>query len=79
MNRATVDDDFGAKLDKICTKTEFCDKDGRVLGVYIPIKVQEREWYEWAKRQHTEEELDRICDEPGEKTTAEVLKSLTSK
>jgi hypothetical protein len=76
MNRALVDDDFREKLDKFCTQTEFCEKDGRVLGVYIPMTVQERKWYDWARGRRSEEELDRRCNEPGEKTTAEVLKSL---
>jgi hypothetical protein len=76
MDRAIVDDDFGGKLDKFCTQTEFCDKDGRVIGVFIPTKAQERKWYDWARGRYSEEELDCRCNEPGEKTTAEVLKSL---
>jgi hypothetical protein len=76
MNRAVVDDAFRAKLDQFRTQTELCDKDGRVIGVYTPTPDQVRRWYDWAKGQHSEEELDRRCNEPGEKTTAEVLKSL---
>ena len=79
MNRTIVDDAFRAKLDELRTQTELCDKDGRVIGVYTPRPEQVRRWYDWAKSKHTDEdeaELDRICKEPGEKTTEEVLKSL---
>ena len=76
MNRAIVDDDFGAKLGRFCTQTEFCDKEGRVLGVYIPTKDEVRVLYDAARGRYSEEELDRRCNEPGEKTTAEILKAL---
>jgi hypothetical protein len=79
MNRAVVDDAFRARLDEFRTQTELCDKEGRVIGVYTPTPDQLRRWYDWAKARHTEndeKELDRICAEPVEKTTEEVLKSL---
>lgn len=76
MNRVLVDDALRLKLDECQTKTEICDKDGRVLGVYTPAADLDRRWYEWARGQYSEEELNRIANEPGEKTTEEVLKSL---
>jgi len=76
MNRAVVDDAFRAKLDEFRTQTELCDKEGRVIGVYIPTASQVNKWYDQLRGRYTEEELDRRCNEPGEKTTAEVLKAL---
>jgi len=76
MNRAVVDDAFRARLDEFRTQTELCDKEGRVIGVYIPTASQVNKWYDQLRGRYTEEEPDRRCNEPGEKTTAEVLKAL---
>ena len=76
MNRVLVDDALRQKLDECRTQTELCDKGGRLLGVYTPIADPGRKWYAWAKERYSDEELERRCNEPGEKTTAEVLKSL---
>jgi hypothetical protein len=76
MNRVLVDDAVRSKLDECRTTTEICDKEGRILGVFTPAADLDRRWYEWAKGQYSEEELNRIANEPGEMTTAEVLKSL---
>ena len=76
MNRVLVDDSFRSKLGEFHTQTEFCDKEGRLLGVFIPVAEDDRHWYEWAKGQYSEEELERRFNEPGERTTAEVLKAL---
>jgi hypothetical protein len=79
MNRALADDTLRTKLGEFVAQTELYDKDGRVIGVFTPAIDSDRRWYEWAKRRHTEKdeaELDRMCNEAGEKTTEEVLKSL---
>ena len=76
MNRVLVDDDVRSKLDECRTQTELCDKEGRILGVFTPVADPDRKWYEWAKGRFSDEELERRCNEPGEKTTAEVLKAL---
>jgi hypothetical protein len=76
MKRVQIDDELISRLGEFGSETVLFNKEGRLVGVYVPAIVQQRRWYEWAKGRHTEEELDRICNEPGEKTTAEVLKSL---
>jgi hypothetical protein len=76
MTRVFVDDALGSKLDECREKAEICNKEGRVLGVFTPTADADRKWYEWAKGRLSDEELERRCNEPGEKTTAEVLKTL---
>jgi len=79
MNRLYVDEALKSTLDQCATRTELCDQDGRVLGIYIPEAVRERRLYELAKAQMTPEsvaELERRAQEPGGYTTAEVLQRL---
>jgi hypothetical protein len=76
VNRVFVDDALRSKLDQFETETELCDKDGKVFGVFTPVNDPDRRWYEWAKGRYSDEELERRCNEPGEKTTAEVLDRL---
>jgi len=76
MNRVLVDDGFRSKLDEFHTQTEFCDKEGRVLGVYIPARERERCRYERAKGQFSLDEIERRCREQGGLTTPEVMQKL---
>jgi hypothetical protein len=76
MVRLLIEDGLRIKLDEIRVPTELCDKQGRVIGVFTPTADPDRKWYEWAKGRYSDEELERRYNEPGEKTTAEVLKSL---
>lgn len=76
MVRLLLDDGLRKKLYEIRVPTELCDKDGRVLGLFTPAADPDRKWYEWAKGRYSDEELERRCNEPGGKTTAEVLKAL---
>ena len=76
MNRVYVDDALQSKLDELRTRAELCGKDRQLIGYFIPAVPSDREIYDWARGQYSEEELDRRCNEPGEKTTAEVLKAL---
>ncbi len=78
MNRLYVDEALKSRLDQCATRTEFCDQDGRVLGIYIP--EAERRLYELAKAQMTPDriaELERLAQEkPEGKSLEEILKSL---
>ena len=79
MIRVLVDDALRSKLDEFRDEAELCDKSGKVLGVFKPTIDPNRRWYEWAKSRHTErdeKELDRIANEPGERSLEEILKSL---
>ena len=72
MNRVMVDDGFRSRLDEFRTPTEFCDRDGKVLGYYTPAEYP-RELSAWISSQISDEELERRAREPGGLTTEEVL------
>jgi len=76
MTRVVVDDALSSQLDECRAVAEICNKDGRVLGVFTPIADADRKCYDWAKSRLSDEELDRRCNEPGEKTSAEVRKTI---
>ena len=76
MNRAVVDDALRSKLDELQTRTEFCDKDGRVLGVFTPALKVDRATCDRIASLISDEELERRKKEPGGKTTAELLEYL---
>ena len=80
MNRVYVDEALKSRLDQCATRTEFCDRDGRVLGVYLPEAERERRLYELAIAEMTPEriaELERIAQEkPEGRSLEEILKSL---
>lgn len=80
MDRLVIDETLSSRLDRCTTRTELCDQEGRILGVYIPEAVRERRMYERAKAAMTPEFLDEIerrSQEPGIcYTTAEVMQKL---
>jgi hypothetical protein len=81
MNRALVDDEFRSKLDEFHIRTELCDKDGQVLGVFIPAPAggQERQRYECARAQYSVEEVEELelrSQERAGLTTEQVLQRL---
>jgi hypothetical protein len=79
MNRIYVDEEFQSKLDQCIARTELCDANGRVLGIYIPDSYRERRAYERARADMTPAivaELEKRSQEPGGFTTQEVLQKL---
>jgi hypothetical protein len=78
MNRALIDENLRSKLSEFHVQTELCDKDGHVLGHFTPAIPSDREIYDWAAAQISDEELERRKNEPGGKTTAQLLEYLQS-
>lgn len=78
MNRIYLDDALQSKLDELRTQTELCDKDGHLLGYFIPAGLSDREIYAWVEAQASNDEIERRKQESGSKTTAEVLEYLRS-
>jgi hypothetical protein len=76
MNRVYVDEVLQSKLDELRTEAELCGKDGHLLGYFIPVVPSDREIYDWAEAQTSDEEIERRRREPGGKTTAELLEYL---
>jgi hypothetical protein len=85
MSKITVDQMLHSKLNGLKCQLQFCDASGKTLGFFVPIEeynkfVRAEEYeklvVEWAKLKYPPEELNRIAQEPGERTTAEVLARL---
>ena len=76
MNKVVIDRDAKSKLGNLTHELEFCDENGQTLGYFIPATGRERELYDWAKREFTDEEVQRARAEPGGLTVDEVLKGL---
>ena len=79
MIHALVDDALRSKLNEFRVATELCDREGRVLGVYIPEIERERRLYERAKAQMSQadrDEIERRTQDSGGLTTEEVMQKL---
>jgi hypothetical protein len=76
MTKLVVDPTLRTKLENVESELELCDESGRTLGYFVPATQNLRELYDWAKTQITDEELERRKNEPGGRTTAEVLARL---
>jgi hypothetical protein len=76
MSKITVDQLLASKLNGLNTQLQFCDASGKTLGFFIPLEEYEKLVFEWVKIKYPPEELERIAQEPGERTTAEVLARL---
>jgi hypothetical protein len=76
MNRALADDTLRSKLGEFHVQTELHDKDGHVLGIFIPAPVSDPTLYDHIAAQISDEELERRKKDPGGKTTVEMLEYL---
>jgi hypothetical protein len=76
MNKLVLDPTVRSQLNGLNGEVELCDEEGRTVGFFVPVKLRERLWYDWAKAQFTDEELERARQQPGGRTTAEVLERL---
>ena len=76
MTKVQVDPVLSSKLHHLSKSLELCDESGRTVGFFLTVADYERLVCEMAKSMSTEEELERIWQEPGECTTAELLTRL---
>ena len=76
MSKITVDQTLYSKLNGLNCQLELCDNSGKTLGYFIPFEVYLKLVLEWAKLKYPPEEIERRLQEPGERTTAEVLARL---
>jgi hypothetical protein len=60
MNRVVVDDALCSQLDEFHASTELCNKEGRVLGVFLPAQERERRRYERARAQFSPEDIKEL-------------------
>jgi hypothetical protein len=76
MNKLVLDPAVRSQLNGLNGEVELCDEEGRTVGFFVPANLRERLWYDWAKAQFTDDELERARRQPGGRTTAEVLERL---
>jgi hypothetical protein len=76
MDKVVLDDALRSKLNGFRTSVEVCDETGHTVGQFVPQELFLKLVYAWANAQVTDEELDRISQEPGGRSLAEIWKSL---
>jgi hypothetical protein len=76
MTKVTVDQTLRSKLNGFNGQIELCDEAGRTVGFFLTADEYKRLILEWAKLKYPAEELKRRYQEPGERSTAEVLARL---
>lgn len=76
MSTILIDASTAAKLKEPQTTVELRTEDGKLVGIFTPMREATPEDYEWARQQITKEEIERARSEPGGFTTAEVLEYL---
>jgi hypothetical protein len=76
MTRVILDADVQAKLPRLDQQLELCDPSGQTLGFFLTVEQYEQLLVEWAKLKFPEDELERGWNEPGERTTPEVIARL---
>ena len=77
MTRVTLDSTVQSKLHNLDQQLELCNEAGQTLGYFLTVAQYEEMLHEWARLKFPEEELERRWNEPGERTTAEVLARLS--
>lgn len=75
MEKVVLDATAIAKLGSLDRTLELCDEQGRTLGYYRPV-CHDGAIYAWARQQVSEQVLKERMQEPGGRTTAEVLDRL---
>jgi hypothetical protein len=75
VEKILVESTIRSRLHGLDSELEFCDEAGRTLGYFVPRQGSDRD-YEWAKGAFTDAELEQARQEPGGRTTAEVLARL---
>ena len=76
MGKFVPDDDMRAKLGALSGVVEVCDPSGRTIGYFVPSDTYTRAVYDWAKTEVTDEELNRVRQETGGSTLADIKKRL---
>ena len=76
MTKVTLDKTLRVQLPNLDTPLELCDESGRTVGFLLSVADYQRLIYEWAKAKYPAEELERRRQDPGERTTGEVLERL---
>jgi hypothetical protein len=76
MTKIICENVLQLQLEDLKKEIEVCDKSGRILGRFLPEAVYGRLTKALADQEFTDEELTAAEQQPGGRTTAEVLERL---
>jgi hypothetical protein len=76
MQKIILDPALKAKLNNLEEHLEVCDESGKIVGHFLPTDAYNDMVMAWAESQITEEELERLRQEPRGRPLAEIWKSL---
>ncbi len=79
MDKIVLDTAIAGQLAHASAHVPICDPSGHTLGYFVPAAEHDREVYDWAKAQISDEELDRRAKEPGGRTTEQILRDLAGR
>ena len=76
MSKVIVDDELRARLNGLGTDVELCDATGHPLGYVITPEEYRKLLYLRAAGRHSDEEVERLRQQTGGRTLAEIWKDL---
>ena len=76
MSTVKLDDELRSRLNGLDRPLEFQDETGRTVGRFLPEDEYRRLLHDLARAVVSEEELDRVSQEPGGRSLAEIWKRL---
>jgi hypothetical protein len=76
MTKVTIDPTIRAKLFNLTEPLEFMDEDGQLLGYFSPKSAQARPLYENVKVPFSDEEVQRLKQQPPGRPLADILAEL---
>lgn len=76
MSKITLDTDLRAKLNGLNEPMELCDESGSVVGHFLPVELYREMLFAWADSLVPPEEWERLRQEKGGRSLAEIWKSL---
>jgi hypothetical protein len=79
MSTVVIDSITAAKFEEQSGEVEVRTPDGRLVGLFTPIREGTPEDYAWARTQFTDEEIQEARESGPGRPLAEILADLTSK
>lgn len=76
MNKIILDEALRAKLNGLTQDIKLCDEAGNTLGHFLPIDIYKELLFAWADKHFPPEEMERLRNETGGRSLAEIWKSL---
>jgi hypothetical protein len=78
MTRVLLDSGLREKLQNV-NEAELCDESGRTVGHFLSEEAYRRWIYDRANAQVSDEELQRVLEEPGGRSLDEILARLQTR